>query len=64
MAEKTEYVCINCGAEDSDRTSTPYEALICWKCRAGRGMKMSEQVMRGVGMLPKRVVEQFLAAQP
>lgn len=32
----TKYKCNQCGAEDSDRTSSSPLVLICYKCRAGR----------------------------
>jgi ribosomal protein L37AE/L43A len=35
----TKYKCNQCGAEDSDRTSSAPLALICWKCRAGKDNK-------------------------
>lgn len=33
------YKCNQCGAEDSDRTTSAPLALICWKCRAGKDTK-------------------------
>lgn len=39
----TKYKCNQCGAEDSDRTSSPPLALICWKCRSGRDTKSYSQ---------------------
>lgn len=51
----TKYRCNNtdCGAEDSDRTSSPPVALLCWKCGAGREAKNPfEQVTIRQGMFP------------
>jgi len=39
----TKYKCNQCGAEDSDRSASPFLALICWKCRAGRDTKSPMQ---------------------
>jgi hypothetical protein len=50
------YKCQNCGETDSDAGNNallqPPKALICNKCKSGRGMSPDEQVARGVGMLP------------
>ncbi len=35
----TKYKCNQCGAEDSDRTTSSPLALVCWNCRAGRDTK-------------------------
>lgn len=54
----TDYICGDCGAEDHDRAAyekSP-EALVCHNCKAGRGMKIHEQIVAGVGMLPKKAV--------
>lgn len=49
----TKYRCNQCGAEDSDRSSSPPLALICWKCGAGRDTKSPyHQVEVRDGMFP------------
>lgn len=58
----TEYKCQNldCGAVDHDRTSTgskPPVALNCWKCKAGRGLELSDMRARGIGMMPVSISE-------
>jgi hypothetical protein len=52
----TRYQCSECGAEDFDHQSytAPPPALTCWKCRAGKGMSVADQVANQLGMLPKR----------
>lgn len=35
----TKYKCNHCGAGDSDRTSSPPLALICWQCKSGKDTK-------------------------
>ena len=47
----TKFRCNQCGAEDSDRTSSPPSVLICWKCNAGKNTKsMSQQFELMEGM--------------
>lgn len=41
----TKYKCNQCGAEDSDRTTSPPLSLTCWQCRAGRDTKNFMQQM-------------------
>lgn len=51
----TKYRCnrTECGAEDSDRTTSPPYALICWKCGNGRETKNPGQQMEArEGMFP------------
>ncbi len=63
--EPTDYVCIDCGATDRDRgtyESSP-QAIVCYHCKAGAKMGISDQIMRGVGMLPLATVEHLQAAR-
>jgi hypothetical protein len=48
---KTIYRCVECGAEDSDRTSTPPSVLTCTnsKCRSGADPKLWKERF---GMFP------------
>jgi len=56
----TKYKCNQCGADDSDRSSSPPLALICWKCRAGRDTKSQfHQVEIREGMFPINEVGVF-----
>lgn len=65
MAERTKFICTNCGAEDYDNGNNPPvpQALICSKCKAGRGMSVGDQIMRGEGMLTEATIAQFQSAQ-
>ncbi len=54
---ETKYVCVNCGAEDSDRSTSPPQVLNCWSCGAGRKNTIGEQLGMGIGMLPEAVAE-------
>lgn len=53
---QTAYQCQQCGASDSDPGRLPPApiALICWRCRAGRGMAPEDQLASGKGMLAVR----------
>lgn len=50
----TKYKCTECEREDSDRGHNPPvpQALICWNCKAGTKMTVSDQSGRGYGMIP------------
>lgn len=49
----THYRCTSCEAEDLDRGNNGPAPLVlnCWKCKAGRGMDISEMLARGLGMV-------------
>jgi hypothetical protein len=51
---ETLYQCQQCGSEDRDHQgyTAPPIALICYKCRAGKGASPRDQAEAGIGMLP------------
>ncbi len=53
---ETNYRCQQCKAEDRDHGTggPPPMALICWSCKAGRGMAPHDQFQNNVGMLPQK----------
>lgn len=57
----TKYRCVQCGAEDHDRSTDPKqvpEVLNCWSCGAGYQKDKATMFRLGLGMLPVEAVEE------